>query len=100
MGGQEAAAGRVSAAQSDNPSASSSRMVVARVNGRRPDSAFSRVEMLILASSASRWREIRRRAIASRMAAAITRLCSSDKSLSATDIIEPLRGTIPARLRT
>jgi hypothetical protein len=42
------------------PSASSSRITVARVKARRPDSAFSRVEMLIRAMSASAWREMRR----------------------------------------
>jgi hypothetical protein len=35
--------------RSATPSACSSRIVVASVNGRRPDSAFSSVEMLILA---------------------------------------------------
>jgi len=39
--------------RSETPSASSRRIVVASVNGRRPDSAFSRVDMLILALSAS-----------------------------------------------
>jgi hypothetical protein len=35
--------------RSETPSASSSRTVVASVNGRRPPSAFSSVDMLILA---------------------------------------------------
>src|SRR5262245_37997869 len=57
-------------------------MVVASVNARRPDSAFSSVEMLILAWSASRLREMRRRASSSRMSAATDWLCSSESCFS------------------
>jgi hypothetical protein len=60
--------------RSETPSASSSLIVVVSVNGRRPASAFSSVEMLILAWSASRCREIRRRAFSSRISAATARL--------------------------
>src|SRR5215813_8549463 len=64
--------------RSETPSASSSLIVVVSVNGRRPASAFSSVEILILAWSASRCREIRRRAISSRISAATARLWASD----------------------
>src|SRR6266567_9308437 len=73
----------------DTPSACSSRTVVASVNGRRPPSTFSRVERLSLASSASDCREMRRRAISSRMISAICRLCSAESCLSGVCIIAP-----------
>ena len=57
-------------------------MVVASVNGRRPDSAFSSVEIEIFASSASFWREMRRRANASRTAVAMDWLTASGNSVS------------------
>ena len=85
--------------RSDTPSASSSRTVVASVNGRRPPSAFSSVEMLSLACSARCCREMRRRASSSRMVAATHRLCSADSCRSVTCII-PLVSLYPnAKLR-
>src|SRR5688500_10143278 len=61
-------------------SASSSRTTVVRVKGRRPDSAFSRVERLTLAWSASHWRESRRRASSSRTCSTIRSLPSTSTS--------------------
>ena len=61
-----------------NPGAIASLLkLVASVNGRRPDSAFSRVEMLIFARSARPRREMRRRASSSRTWLATRRLCWS-----------------------
>src|SRR5215207_2917148 len=85
------------ALRSGTPSASSSRIVVASVNGRRPESAFSSVERLILASSARRWREMRRRASSSRISAATDRLSSPESSVSEVATIE---APPAARLRT
>jgi hypothetical protein len=56
------------------PSASSSRITVASVNGRLPDIAFSSVDRLSLAVSARPWREMRRRAISSRTRSATVSL--------------------------
>ena len=72
------------------PSAPSMRMVVASVNGRRPDSTFSNVEMLIFATSARPRRDMRRRASSSRMRFAIRRLCCSERLCSVT-------GAFPSR---
>jgi hypothetical protein len=78
-----------SALRSATPSASSSRIVVASVKGRRPDKTFSRVEIEILARSASCCRDIRRRAISSRTVAATIRLCSEESCFSDTSIVSP-----------
>ena len=75
------------------PSAPSMRMVVARVNGRRPDSTFSKVEMLIFARSARPRRDMRRRANSSRMRFAMRRLCCSERLCSVT-------GRLPVSIRT
>ena len=63
--------------------------MVASVKGLRPERAYSSVEMLIFAWSASVCRETRRRASASRTVAATALLCVSDKSLSCEDIALP-----------
>src|SRR6185503_19016174 len=63
-------------------------IVVASVNDRRPERAFSNVEMLILAISARYWREMRRRASSSRTTAATQRLCSSESWFSESWIPE------------
>ena len=77
--------------RSDTPSACSSLIVVASVNGRRPERAFSSVEMLILAISARYWREMRRRASSSRTMAATDRLCSSESWFSENCVSELAR---------
>src|ERR1700712_3310555 len=75
--------------RSETPSACSSRTVVASVNGRRPPSTFSSVERLSLACSAKVWREMRRRAISSRMGSATRRLWAAESCLSGVGILAP-----------
>src|SRR5580692_599416 len=87
-----AAAGGLSCPlRKETPSACSSRTVVARVKGRRPPSTFSSVERLSLACSASDCREMRRRAISSRMVSATCWLCSAESCLSGC-IVTPANG--------
>jgi len=86
-----AGTGASAALRKDTPSACSSRTVVASVNGRRPPSTFSSVERLSLASSANDCREMRRRAISSRIVSAICRLCSAESCLSGVGIVTPVR---------
>src|SRR4051794_29288959 len=73
----------------ETPSACSSRTMVASVKGRRPPSAFSSVDRLSLAWSASHCRDRRRRAISSRTVSATCRLWSSESCLSGVCIVPP-----------
>src|SRR3954452_2418546 len=83
------------------PSACSSRTMVASVKGRRPPSAFSRVDRLTLALSASHCRDMRRRAISSRTISATCRLWSSESCLSGVCIGPPDPPTVTdAHFRT
>ncbi len=84
-----AGAGASAVLRRETPSACSRRTVVASVNGRRPPSTFSSVDRLSFASSASDCREMRRRAISSRMVSAICRLCSAESCLSGAGIVTP-----------
>ena len=71
------------------PRAATGGSKIKRVKGRRPDNAFSRVEIEIFARSASCWRDMRRRAISSRTVVATIRLCSDVSCFSDTSIASP-----------
>src|SRR5260221_326176 len=92
-----AGGGASCALRKETPSACSSRTVVASVNGRRPPSTFSSVERLSLACSARDCREMRRRAISSRMVSATCRLCSAESCLSGVSIVTPFEFRHPSR---
>jgi hypothetical protein len=100
LSGAVSGAGAIVAAadgRSTRPSAASILIVVASVKGRVPANAFSSVDRLILAMSASAWRDRRRRAISSRTRCPTTRLSVSIRSSSR--IVPPYRTNphIPTR---
>jgi hypothetical protein len=79
--------------------------MVASVKGRRPESVFSSVERLILASSARCWRVIRRRASSSMISEAAMllsspeRLCSERRDIPSSIRIGPYKSAHTRKVR-